>query len=725
VSTEKDKASGLYIAMLSPHGLIRANNLELGRDADTGGQTTYVVELSNALSKTPGVDRVDLFTRLIDSPDVDSDYSQPVEQISENARIVRIVAGPRQEYIPKELLWDHLDSFADNMAALISESGRIPDIIHSHYADGGYVASRLAHFFEIPMNHTGHSLGRVKRRRLLATGLSSAQIDERYNMSQRIEAEEMTLANADRVITSTYQEIEEQYQLYDHYQTEQMKVIPPGTDLERFMPPKGDEWSTPAGENIRRFLDQPDKPMILALSRPDPRKNINALLEAYGSSDRLRAVANLAIIAGNRDDISEMDEGAREVLSDLLLTIDRYDLYGQVAYPKHHDSDDVPVFYRIAALSNGVFVNPALTEPFGLTLIEAAASGLPIVATDDGGPMDIIANCKNGELIDPLDIEGIESTLFNLLSDTDRRKTMAVNGLVGVKEHYSWRSHAERYLDIIRAVIDGTEVVERPPKLRRRMLYHDRAIFTDLDQNLLGDPDAIKRLAVILQENKKCSTFGIATGRRLDSALKVIRANGIPEPDVLISSGGTAIHYSPDLTEDSYWAGHIDNNWSPHVVRKILAGFPGLKLQPKKEQSRFKLSYYYDASIAPSFEEITSLLHQEEMNVNVIISFGQFLDVLPNRASKGLALRYVADRCGIPLDHCLVAGGSGADEDMMRGNTLAVVVNNRHNEELSHLSDIDRIYYARQSHAHGIIEAIDYFNFFTTCQMPETEDQAS
>ena len=52
-----------------------------------------------------------------------------------------------------------------------------------------------------------------------------------------------------------------------------------------------------------------------------------------------------------------------------------------------------------------MFINPALTEPFGLTLLEAAASGLPIVATNDGGPRDIIANCQNGLLIDPLDAE--------------------------------------------------------------------------------------------------------------------------------------------------------------------------------------------------------------------------------------------------------------------------------------------------------------------------------
>ena len=136
-------------------------------------------------------------------------------------------------------------------------------------------------------------------------------------------------------------------------------------------------------------------------------------------------MANLVIVAGNRDDIREMDSGAENVLTELLLLIDQYDLYGRVAYPKHHQPDEVPVLYRLAAASHGVFVNPALTEPFGLTLIEAAASGLPIVATEDGGPTDIIGNCKNGYLIDPLDIEVIATTLIQVMED---KKSLAAFG---------------------------------------------------------------------------------------------------------------------------------------------------------------------------------------------------------------------------------------------------------------------------------------------------------
>jgi sucrose-phosphate synthase len=114
-----------------------------------------------------------------------------------------------------------------------------------------------------------------------------------------------------------------------------------------------------------------------------------------------------------------------------------------------------------------------------------------------------------------------------------------------------------------------------------------------------------------------------------------------------------------------------------------------------------------------------------ELSVNVIHAFGQFLDIVPIRASKGQALRYVAHRFGIPLEHILVAGGSGADEDMMRGNTLAVVVANRHHEELSQLVEMDNIYFAREAHALGILEAIEHYDFFGACRVPNSVAETS
>jgi sucrose-phosphate synthase len=716
----KESPTGLYIALLSIHGLIRGNDLELGRDADTGGQTLYVVELAQALARHPDVAQVDLITRRIADDSVSADYASPLEKIADNFRIVRIDAGG-DEYLLKEQLWDHLDAFTDSLRSFFREQAKLPDIFHSHYADAGYVGAHLANMLAVPLIHTGHSLGRVKRRRLLASGLSHQQVERRYNMIRRIEAEEMVLATAERVITSTYQEIEEQYPLYDHYQPEQMRVVPPGTDLEKFFPPTSNDLHSSLYHEIVQHLKTPEKPIILALSRPDQRKNIVALVEAFGQSPQLQKLANLIIVAGNRDDIDDLEQGAQEVFHELLVAIDRHELYGKVVMPKHHRRDQVPMLYRIATASGGVFVNPALTEPFGLTLIEAAASGLPIVATEDGGPRDIVANCHNGVLIDPLETDNIAKALLRLLKERDYWTQCSQDGLKGVREYYSWDAHAASYLALVKPIVERSEILVRKPIKRRKTVYRERAIVSDLDQNLLGDDKALKQLVAVLHRNRRSTKFVIATGRRLDSALRVMRKHNIPEPDILITSGGTEIYYAPELTADVAWARHIDYHWSAHKVIKILDNISGLKRQSKLEQSRFKLSYYIDPDIV-ELDQIKSLLHREEQSVHIYSAFGQFLDVMPQRASKGLALRYIADRWQIPLQRIFVAGGSGADEDMMRGNTLAAVVANRHHEELSRLVDVDQIYFARQHFSAGILEALTHYHFFEETQEALVEE---
>ncbi len=122
--------------------------------------------------------------------------------------------------------------------------------------------------------------------------------------------------------------------------------------------------------------------------------------------------------------------------------MDKYNLYGKMAIPKRHDTqNEVPELYRIAADTGGVFINAALTEPFGLTLIEAASCGVPVVATDDGGPRDIIKNCKNGILVDVIDTKNISKAINKILDDKKLWKQLSENGMKNVKKHYTWKAH--------------------------------------------------------------------------------------------------------------------------------------------------------------------------------------------------------------------------------------------------------------------------------------------
>jgi sucrose-phosphate synthase len=102
-----------------------------------------------------------------------------------------------------------------------------------------------------------------------------------------------------------------------------------------------------------------------------------------------------------------------------------------------------------------VFVNPALTEPFGLTLLEAAASGLPVVTTDDGGPRDIVRHCRNGLLVDVSRPDALRLALERSLVDSVRWRQWSRNGLEAVGKFYCWQAHGATYLKEARAVILG------------------------------------------------------------------------------------------------------------------------------------------------------------------------------------------------------------------------------------------------------------------------------
>ena len=712
----------LYIAMISVHGLVRGQDMELGRDADTGGQVKYVIELAREVARDSRVERVDVLTRTIEDPAVDDDYAHAEEYLGHGARIVRLRCGP-EGYLPKESLWPFLDGFVDQAILHFRRLGRIPDWLHAHYADAGYVASQLAGCLGLPMVFTGHSLGRDKRRRLLDHGMPPEEIEARFKISTRIEAEEVALDTARFVVASTAQEVEEQYARYDNYSPSRMVVLPPGVDLEKFHPPRRGKPGSPIRISIDRFLREPEKPMIVAMARADRRKNLASLVRAYGESATLQEIANLAIVAGSRDDITALDEGASEVLTELLLLIDLYDLYGKVAYPKRHSPDDVPDLYRLTARRRGVFVNPALTEPFGLTLIEAAASGLPVCATNDGGPKEILDRCENGTLIDPLDVPGIARSLESMLTDREAWKTWSRRGLSGAKKHYTWKSHSGTYLRFVRRVAlraRGRRLVNRLPN---KLVTCDRLLICDIDNTLLGDDQALRELIERLREAGDHIGFGIATGRHLDSAIRVLRKYRLPAPDVMITSVGAEIHYGAGHVRDEAWDRHLDYRWNPTRIREVLDGDGGLELQEEENQRRHKISYYVDGRVGPERDDIIKRLRNKDLPATVIHSHGQYVDLLPVHASKGKAVRYIASRWGLPMDRLVTVGDSGNDEEMLSGDACAIVVGN-YSPELESLRGFPRIRFVDGKYARGVIEGLDHYDFFGTFEAQPIEHEA-
>jgi sucrose-phosphate synthase len=722
-----------YLAMFSVHGLIRGRDLELGRDADTGGQTKYVVELAQALARRDEIEGIDLITRRIDDPQVDDAYDVEIEPLDPEgrARIVRLACGgPR--YRRKETLWPYLDELVPEALRFFRDQGRSPDLVHGHYADAGHVAHEVAARLGVPFAFTGHSLGRNKRQVLGRAGVDEAAMEARYRLRHRVDVEERMLRDADLVVASTGHEVERGYELYEAAPHAHFRVIAPGIDVDRFYryDRELDEAFDPGPavgrardrmqREIARFLNRPDRPLILAISRPDKRKNIEGLVTAYGEDPELRRLANLAIFAGVRKDIREMQDNEREVLTELLLLMDRYDLYGKMALPKRHEPDvDIPVLYRLAAASGGVFVNPALVENFGITLIEAASSGLPVVSTDHGGPKDILGATDAGLLVDARDTGAIQDALRRLLTDREKWTFHSTAGAAGVRRHFSWRAHADRYLDAIEPLLAlPAEALLAAPwrsDVARRLGDARRWLVSDIDHTLLEegapyDVDALRALADDLVAGG--FAVGLASGRSLALVERALAEHPLPAPAFVISDVGTAIHYArhdgrgsgPRWLPERGWSAHLRVGWEGGAVAETLARLRGLRPQPEGARTDVKLSFEADDAEAMA-ERIRRALGEAGQKATVVASRGTLIDVLPARASKGKAVRWLARAWGVGHDRIAVAGDSGNDREMLTGPFRAIVVGN-HAPELDDLRGRRRVYIAAGHHAAGVREGL-------------------
>jgi sucrose-phosphate synthase len=472
VSAQRSHPSGgrrpLNIHLVSLHGLFTDGSPHLGCDPDNGGQIVYVMDLARALAAHPDVGQVTLVTRQIDDPRWGRAYARPVEQVTDTFAIRRVpFGGPG--YLPKEQLWPHLPEATRAIRATFATPDARPDVVHGHYADAGRVSDNLAEAWDVPFLHTGHSLGRIKLERLLADGEDLGQAMAKFAFDLRFAAEEATLCKASFIVTSSSQEIGT-YSGYEHAARARFEVLPPGVDRQRFHPLAGKQEHgdiTALEQRLAPFLRDPSKRMVVVLCRADRKKNIGAVLKAFGSSPDLRRKANLVLCVGQREDLATKLPGERAVYEAILHEVDRFNLYGSVAYPKAHDPiRDVPALYRLAAQRGGVFVNVALTEPFGLTLLEAAASGLPVVATSDGGPSEMVPRLGNGLLVHPTDVAGIQAAVGSLIDDRALWETCATRGLANLPTHYSWPLHVQRYLSLLHPLLDGRDAWRGRPASR-------------------------------------------------------------------------------------------------------------------------------------------------------------------------------------------------------------------------------------------------------------------
>jgi len=489
------------LAVLSPHGFFGQSNV-LGLP-DTGGQVVYILDQVRALEKEmrsrlseQGLDiepQIVVVTRLI--PEAQgTTCDQRVESIigTRNARILRIpfrheTGEVVQQWISRFEIWPYLERYAEEVGhELLAELGGRPDLIIGNYSDGNLVATLLAQKLQVTQCNIAHALEKTK---YLFSDLYWQSNEAQYHFSCQFTADLVAMNAADFIITSTYQEIagnDESVGQYESYSAFTMpdlyrvvngidvydpkfNIVSPGADAEVYFTFRNSErrlhglhdditqmiFDDEHSGDIRGHLEDPDKPIIFTMARLDTIKNITGLAEWYGRNERLRNVANLVAVAGYIDAENSSDEDERAQIHRMHELMTQYGLDNQVRWiGKRLDKQLSGELYRYIADRRGIFVQPALFEAFGLTVIEAMSSGLPTFATRFGGPLEIIEHGESGFHIDPNHGDNSANLIAEFFEkcrdDASYWEQISNGGLQRVEQRYTWSLYAERMMTLSR-----------------------------------------------------------------------------------------------------------------------------------------------------------------------------------------------------------------------------------------------------------------------------------
>ena len=508
------------LAILSPHGYFgQANVLGL---PDTGGQVVYILDQVRALEKEmrqrifeQGLDitpQILVITRLI--PEANgTTCNQRLEAIigTDNACILRIPFRSAtgeiiRQWISRFKVWPYLEQFAaDASKELVAELGRRPDLIIGNYSDGNLVASLLSRELKVTQCNIAHALEKTK---YLYSDLYWQENEQQYHFAAQFTADLIAMNTADFILTSSYQEIaghKDSVGQYESYQSFTMpglyrivngidvfdpkfNIISPGADSEVYFPYTETDrrLATLHGELENLIFGQPDetsrgeladrdKPLLLTMARLDHIKNITGLVEWFGKHKELRDSANLLVIAGHIDAERSGDREEQEQIARMHQLMDEYQLDGQLRWlGVHLDKNLAGELYRFVADQRGAFIQPALFEAFGLTVIEAMSTGLPTFATLYGGPLEIIENNISGFHIDPNHGEQVAQQILDFLkccrNKPDYWVEISSNAITRVENHYTWKRYAERLMTLSRIYGFWRYVTDLDRKETRRYL---------------------------------------------------------------------------------------------------------------------------------------------------------------------------------------------------------------------------------------------------------------
>jgi glycosyltransferase involved in cell wall biosynthesis len=209
------------------------------------------------------------------------------------------------------------------------------------------------------------------------------------------------------------------------------RVLNPGIDLQTFNP-------SVKGTKVRVAYGVNDAPILLTASRLWPAKNVETTLKAFEIVLEKLPKA-IYIIVG--------DGPSRPTLQSLASKLGLGD---KVRFVSDAEVENLAEFYAAC----DVFIFPALGEPWGLSLLEAMASGKPVIAAKDGGPQEIIDDKRDGFLVEPLNPRSYAEQILLLLNDHSLSQSIGEKAAMKART-YSWKTMAKNYSEIYDRLIQS------------------------------------------------------------------------------------------------------------------------------------------------------------------------------------------------------------------------------------------------------------------------------
>ncbi|KAG2395099.1 Sucrose synthase [Vigna angularis] len=467
---------------------------------DTGGQVVYILDQVRALEaelllriKQQGLNikpQILVVTRLI--PDAQgTKCNQELELIdgTKYSNILRVPfhtdEGILRQWVSRFDIYPYLERFTqDATAKILSLMEGKPDLIIGNYTDGNLVASLMANRLKITQGTIAHALEKTKYE---DSDVKWKELDPKYHFSCQFMADIIAMNASDFIITSTYQEIAGSKDRPGQYESHAAFTLPglcrvvsginvfdpkfniaaPGADQSVYFPyTEKDRRFTqfyPVIEDLLYskvdtnehigYLENRRKPIIFSMARFDVVKNLTGLVEWYGKNQRLRKMVNLVIVGGFFDPLKSKDREEMAEIRKMHDLVEKYRLKGQFRWiAAQTDRYRNGELYRFIADTKGAFVQPALYEAFGLTVIEAMNSGLPTFATNQGGPAEIIVDGISGFHIDPHNGEESSNKIADFfekcLQDSTHWNGISAAGLHRINECYTWKIYANKILDM-------------------------------------------------------------------------------------------------------------------------------------------------------------------------------------------------------------------------------------------------------------------------------------